>query len=190
VEARSGFRLPPPVICLPPPVIPAKAGIQSQRRARSWLWILGRAQDDGLGADGFHQAFEQAPTIGAAVRGFDAAFGVGHHAEYVALVVEQAGDVARGTVDALGIAERDAAFAFEAVERLGVGEIIAVVMRDREGHALAGLVARGEGRLCRLDCQRDVAFNVARVRPKISKGIQTCYCPPSLYDYMYNKKRH
>ena len=29
-----------------------------------------------------------------------------------------------------------------------------------------------------------VPFNVARVRPKISKGIQTCYCSPSLYDYI------
>ena len=29
-----------------------------------------------------------------------------------------------------------------------------------------------------------VSFIVARVRPKISKGIQTCYCPPSLYDYI------
>ena len=27
-------------------------------------------------------------------------------------------------------------------------------------------------------------FNVARVRPRISKGIQTCYCSPSLYDYI------
>ena len=29
-------------------VIPAHAGIQSHKCGRSWLWILGRAQDDGV----------------------------------------------------------------------------------------------------------------------------------------------
>ena len=28
-------------------VIPAHAGVQSHKCGRSWLWILGRAQDDG-----------------------------------------------------------------------------------------------------------------------------------------------
>ena len=57
------------------------------------------------------------------MRGFDCAFRVGHHAEHIAGGVNDAGDVARGAVDAFGIAEGDAAFAFQPVERLGVGDV-------------------------------------------------------------------
>ena len=42
-----------------------------------------------------HNAFEQRPTVAAAVRGFDRAFGVGHHAEHIARGVQYSGDPAR-----------------------------------------------------------------------------------------------
>ncbi len=55
------------------------------------------------------------------------------------------------------IAERDPAFALEAVERLGVGEIVAVVVGDRDRDRLAGTIAAGEDRLAGADGQRHVA---------------------------------
>ena len=58
---------------------------------------------------------------------------------------------ARGAVDVAGVAERDAAFAFQPVERLGVGEVIAVVMRDRDADRLARVIAAGERALRVLD---------------------------------------
>ena len=54
-------------------------------------------------------------------RSFDAALGMRHQAEHIAGRIEHAGNVARGAVDRLGITERDAAFAFQAVERFGIG---------------------------------------------------------------------
>src|SRR3546814_5317233 len=84
------------------------------------------------GADRFQQPFEQAAAVGAAVGGLDPAFGMRHHAEDIAGRIEDAGDVARRAVDVGGIADGDAAFAFEPVERIGFGEIIAVLMRDGE----------------------------------------------------------
>src|SRR3546814_6489029 len=86
------------------------------------------------GADRFQQPFEQAAAVGAAVGGLDPAFGMRHHAEDIAGRIEDAGDVARRAVDVGGIAEGDAAFAFEPVERIGIGEIIAVMMRRSEEH--------------------------------------------------------
>src|SRR3546814_4975372 len=46
--------------------------------------------------------------------------------------VEHAGDAALRAVDIFGIAEGDAAFAFEPVERIAVGKVIAVVVRSEE----------------------------------------------------------
>ena len=60
---------------------------------------------------------------------------------------------ARRSVDLAGIAEGDSALALEPVERRFVGLVIAVMMGDREDDLLAGIVARGEGRLAVLDFQ-------------------------------------
>ncbi|PAV68036.1 hypothetical protein WR25_14125 [Diploscapter pachys] len=122
------------------------------------LWHLGGGEPvTELRADRFHHAFEQAATVRAAVRRFDLAFGVGHHAEHVASGVEDAGDVARRAVDGFAIAEGDAAFALEAVERVGVGEVITIVMRDGHADRLARVITAGEGRLRILDGQCDIA---------------------------------
>ena len=91
--------------------------------------------DGASGADRLQQALEQPPPVGAAMGGFDHALGVRHHAEHVAGLVDDAGDVARRSVDGAGVAERDAAFAFQPVERLGIGGVIAVVMGDRDARS-------------------------------------------------------
>src|SRR6185503_17199773 len=81
-------------------------------------------------------------------------------------LVEDAGDGARRAIGvrllaerAVGpaIAEGDSAFALEAVERCLIGEIIAVVMRDRHVDHLALGIAAREDRLAGLDAQMDVA---------------------------------
>ena len=50
----------------------------------------------------------------------------------------------RGAVALVEIAEGNAAFALETVERLFIGLIIAVVMRNRESDLLALIIARGK----------------------------------------------
>src|SRR3569833_1633560 len=59
-------------------------------------------------SDGFEQAFEKLPNIRTAMFGTDHAFGVGHHAEHIAGLVDDTGDIAGRTVDGFGIAEGDA----------------------------------------------------------------------------------
>jgi hypothetical protein len=86
---------------------------------------------------------------------------VGHHAQHVAAIVEHAGDIALRTVDRFGIAERHAAFAFQPVERFGIGVIVAVMVRDRDVDPLARVVAGGEQRLAGFDLQRHVAADEA-----------------------------
>src|SRR3546814_16305152 len=71
-------------------------------------------------------------TLFRAVRAVDRAFGMRHHPQDVAGVVQNASDIPRRPVDRIGIAERDAALALDPVERGGIGEIIAVVVRDRD----------------------------------------------------------
>src|SRR5687767_10518100 len=80
-------------------VIPVRAGIsffllrlKASRFQLSLEWRF-------LLAQGFDQAFEQALAVGAAVRGFHRALGMGHHAEYVATLIDDAGDTPRRAVD-------------------------------------------------------------------------------------------
>ena len=65
--------------------------------------------------------------------------------EHIALGVDDAGDVVDRAVGvgAFGVAEDDLAFAFDARQRFGVGEIVAVVMGDRAADDLA--LAVGDG---------------------------------------------
>ena len=91
------------------------------------------------------------------MRVFDRAFGMRHHADDVARVVDDPGDLAVRPVDPLGITQRHAAFAFQPVERLRIGGIAPVMVRHGEGHAFACVIAAGERRLAVGDGQRDVA---------------------------------
>jgi hypothetical protein len=88
-----------------------------------------------------------------------------HQSQHVALLVQDSGDGARRAVGVgrvvdravlAAIAESDQAFAFEPVERVLVGEIIAVVMRHRHADHLAGVVAPRVDALAGLDAQMHV----------------------------------
>src|ERR1700735_1875664 len=98
---------------------------------------------------GFDQALEQTAAIGAAKGLVHHPFGMGHQPQYIAFLAQNAGDVAGRAVGvfALGIAEGDAVLAFQAVERLFVGEIAAFAMGHRKGHALAIVIFAGEAGL-------------------------------------------
>ena len=76
--------------------------------------------------------------------GFDHAFGVRHHAQHIAGIVQHAGNLALRSVDRFGIAERDAVFGFQPVERCFVGELVAVMVRNRHGDTLVLEIAAGE----------------------------------------------
>ena len=52
-----------------------------------------------------------------------------------------------------GVAEQHAALAFEPRDRLAVGDVIALAMRDRHADHLAGIVAARERRVGALDLQ-------------------------------------
>ncbi len=74
-------------------------------------------------------------------------FGVRHHAQHAPIGAEDTGNVAARSVGIVGIAEGDATFAFERIQRGLIGEVIAVVMRDRNADLLIRLETRGEDRL-------------------------------------------
>ena len=101
----------------------------------------------------FDQAFEQRHAVGAAEQRIETRSGCGIRPSTLRFSFRMP---AMLRAEPLGlspvrIAERDAAFAFEAVERVVVGEIIAFAMRHRETHALALVIARVKARLCFLD---------------------------------------
>src|SRR6476620_11153799 len=82
-----------------------------------------------------------------------------HQAEDVAGVVENAGDAPRRAVDLVEVAKGDAPVALEAVECGFVGLKVAVVVRDREGYLLAGVIISGEQALAVLYPERHLAAN-------------------------------
>src|SRR3546814_4970461 len=84
----------------------------------------------------------------------------------MARIVEHAGDRPRRPVDVIGIAERDASLALDPVERRGVGEIIAVMMRNGNVDLLARLIGGGEQRLAVLDLERHRAAD--EVEPRVA----------------------
>lgn len=62
-----------------------------------------------------------------------------HHAKHIAIFIHDAGDVVHRAVriGAFGIAEHHLAIAFDACQRFGVGEIVAVMVRHRAADDLA-----------------------------------------------------
>ena len=82
---------------------------------------------------------EQAATVGASHDVFDVVFRMRHHAEHVALVVDDAGDGLRGAIDVADIVDRavgraiavkHATVTFEPLDGLRVRRIIALAVRD------------------------------------------------------------
>ena len=79
------------------------------------------------------QALEQRPAVGRAVQAARSCFRDAASADDVAGLVHDAGDVAHGAIGigAFRVAENDAALAFEAAERFGIGNVVAFAMGDR-----------------------------------------------------------
>ena len=91
------------------------------------------------------------------ISGSRGALGVRHHAHHVALAVQDAGDVAQRAVGIVDVAEGDAVFGFEFVERALVGEVAAFAVGDGQAQDLAFLRRAGEGRIGGLDAQAQLA---------------------------------
>ena len=89
-----------------------------------------------------------------------------HHAEHVAFIVHNAGHEIGRAVDVPGrieraigrrVAEQNTPLAFECLDGLVVGDIIAFAMRDRHADHLPRVIAARERRVGALDAQIDVA---------------------------------
>src|SRR3712207_5761948 len=74
-------------------------------------------------ADGFHQALEEAPSVRPAMRRLEHPLRMRHHPEDVAAVIEDAGYVTCRSIDFAAVAEGHTAFAFQPVERFGIGRV-------------------------------------------------------------------
>src|SRR5579883_3517088 len=115
---------------------------------------------------GLDQAFEQCLAVTAAEQRLHGVLRMRHQAHHRLGLVEHASDVLDRTVGiaaaidrAVGraIAEGHLAAILEALQRVGVGEVIALGMGNRNLDHLARLVAVGEQTLAGLDLQVDVA---------------------------------
>ena len=82
---------------------------------------------------------EDDQAVGRPHQRLGGALGVRHHAHHVALAVEDAGDVAQRAVGVIEVAEGDAVFGFELVERALVGEVAAFAVGDGQAQHLAFL---------------------------------------------------
>ena len=106
---------------------------------------VGRDGGGGVHA-GVQQPLEQRASVGAALERFDQVFRVGHHAEDVAALVEDAGDVVEPSRwGSLGVAEGDAVLALEARQGVVVAAVVAVAMGDGRADDLALARSGGEG---------------------------------------------
>ncbi len=126
---------------------------------------------------------QKRPAVIAAMGGFDQVFRMRHHAQHIAARIDDTGNVVDRSVrvGAFGIAEHDLAFAFETLQRFGVGEIIAVVMRDRAADDLARLVTACERRVgvgyfelhfAADEFQRGIAHQRARQKPGLKEDLE------------------
>src|SRR5437763_1553680 len=131
------------------------AGNAGQRPAVRVYASLQRA--DKAGKEGL--------PVSAAEKRVGRVLGVRHQAQHRARLVEDTGDRSSRAVEIVGIAklsrgaaitERDEAALLEPIERVGIGGIAAIVMRDGPADRLTRRVAAGEDRLVVLDAQIDV----------------------------------
>ena len=143
------------------------AGLAAQQRDD--LVVLGRRElmlRDEIGCDGHCGACRRwrrsmdskitAPFRRAHQR-IAGALGMRHHAHHVAFAVQDAGDVAQRAVGIVHIAEHDAVFGFEFVERALIGEVAAFAVRHGQVQHLALCSVVGEGRVRGLGAQRHFA---------------------------------
>src|SRR3954470_6101971 len=126
-----------------------------------------RARDSLTGVcmrscSGSSERVEQRLAVGAAHQRIDQVLGVRHQAEDAQIGAENAGDGAGAAVEIDlwrhvaglgGVAEGDQALSFQAVERVLIGEIVAVAVRHDGAEGLARLVLVGEDGVSALDPQ-------------------------------------
>src|SRR3546814_13115640 len=72
---------------------------------------------------------------------------MGHHAEHIACIIEDACDVARRSIHLFGIAESHAAFTLQPIKRCFVRDIVAIVMGYGERYLFTGIITAGKGAL-------------------------------------------
>ena len=94
-----------------------------------------------------HQPGKQTAPVGATHDAFDMIFRMRHHAEHIALRIDNAGDVIDRAIwiGACGIPEHDLAVILDRLQRFFVGEIVAIVMGNRAADDLALFVGAAEG---------------------------------------------
>src|SRR5688572_22854967 len=103
---------------------------------KAYSWRLSASPSSG---EPFHQPFEHLGAIGAGKQRIGEALGVRHHAEHGSALVVDTGDVVAGgigiglrhdTALRIAVAERHAAFVFQPLQSLVIGEIAAVLVGD------------------------------------------------------------
>src|SRR3546814_16304121 len=82
---------------------------------------------------------------------------MGHHAEHIACIIEDACDVARRSIHLFGIAESHAAFTLQPIKRCFVRDIVAIVMGYGECYLFPGIITAGKGALAVFNSESDVA---------------------------------
>ena len=93
-----------------------------------------------------HQDGSQYPqALVGAEGGVTNPLGMRHDADDVALLVADARDVVRRPVRVLEVAQYDAPFVLQLRERLGICEVVPLVVGDGQGKLLTGLTTRGPG---------------------------------------------
>src|SRR5205807_9045300 len=152
--ANSGVTLLPPVIRYPERGVPPACG-RDGRGPNPPPRSLQRADE----------AAKEGLPVGAAEERVGRVLGMGHQAQDRARLVKDTGDRAGRAVEIVivaqmsrgaAITEGDETALLEPIERVRIGGIAAVVMRDGHADRLTRRVAAGENRLVVLDAQMDV----------------------------------
>ena len=78
------------------------------------------------------------------MRVFHPTLGMRHHAQNATVLGQHARDIGGGAVGVLLIAESDAILPLQPGEKLGIGGVIFIVMRDRDRRQITRIPAGGE----------------------------------------------
>src|SRR5690606_14316464 len=113
--------------------------------ARSFAAVSNLARPNARlhGSGRGHHALEQGRAVGRSQLRLEGPVRVRHHAQHIAAIVDDAGDVPGRAVGIVDIAEDHLALALEPVEGGLVGEIVPVAIALGHGHLPLALVAGG-----------------------------------------------
>lgn len=102
---------------------------------------------------------EDPKTFGRTHQSVAGAFRVRHHAEYIALLIENTGNVTQRAIRVVEIAERHPVFAFQAVQRRFIREITTLAVGYGDTNYVALAEAPSKRRIRRFDLQANVPAN-------------------------------